>query len=475
MMNIVERATKLLPPDNRRRSEALCAAANAAISKGDLELGQRLLIQADIDDPRNSYPEGRLQQVESEIRRLQAQTHRPRIFGRRFDFLYAPTLRGLSTELSSLLPLHPDAFCVSKTELDGAIEQAAEPALLGKYQRQVLKHRNPVKAGLVQHAYIAGQRAGPEIAERLARVTTRKLFIHGVRDPLSLVISEFNHELIARHCGAYRFWPIDPDSPFCRAEYILGASPKYNGVINHLPSGWLDSQPAASDRITALLDESLPRARHFAVGKTYAQHFKNWVPVNLERPLSGQPGVLNRVFDAIGVDSRFEHLAFGVSEGNLIHRLMVQNWIAVNAFGHTLLVGLGFADRMMFSNTFLMSEILTFDPDDRFAAALGADMKGRPLCLTVQRAHWQLLPRDVRIRLVETGDLHTFMTSILVPKWLESYARWKSAVDKYLIRNLEPAALELFRSKVGADLEQFLRRHPQFEDLWPSARKLFPA
>ena len=142
-----------------------------------------------------------------------------------------------------------------------------------------------------------------------------------------------------------------------------------------------------------LLAKSLPRARHFAVGHTYAQHFDNWVPVNLERPPPGQPGVLNRVFDAIGVDSRFEHPAFSVSEGTTVHRLMVQNWIAVDAFGHMLFVGLGYADRTMFSNTFLMSEMLTFEPDVRFSAV---GLGGHPLCLTVQRAQWRLLPRDVR-------------------------------------------------------------------------------
>jgi hypothetical protein len=36
----------------------------------------------------------------------------------------------------------------------------------------------------VQQAFIAGQFAGPEVAERLANITTRKLFLHGVRDPV---------------------------------------------------------------------------------------------------------------------------------------------------------------------------------------------------------------------------------------------------------------------------------------------------
>ena len=72
----------------------------------------------------------------------------------------------------------------------------------------------------------------------------------------------------------------------------------------------------------------------------------------------------------------------------------------MDAFGHTLFMGLGYADRMMFSNTFLMSEMLAFSPDLRFAAV---GLSGHRLCLTVQRAQWRLLPRNIRIRLVESG------------------------------------------------------------------------
>ena len=471
-MNVVDCTATRSRVDRRNRSIMLCNAADAAFRKSDLELAQRLLIQADVDDPRNPYPERRLEQIELQLKRLTATELRPKLFGRKFDFLYAPTLRGLSTELSSLLPLHPKVFCVSKTELDAAIEQDAEPALLAKYQRQLMNYRNRLRAGLVQHAYIAGQRGDPKIAEKLAKVTTRRLFIHGVRDPVRLVISEFNHELIARYCGAYGFWPIVSETPFCRAEYALSDSPKYKRVINQPPGDWLVSNQQTKELVQTLLADSLPRARHFAVGQTYAQHFDSWVPVNLERPPSGQPGVLNRVFDAIGVDFHFEHPAFSVSEGTTVHRLMVANWIAVDAFGHTLFVGLGYADRMMFSNTFLMSEMLAFKPDLRFAAV---GLGGRLLCLTVQRAQWRLLPRNVRIRLVESDELQKFLASILIPAWLESYSSWKSTIERYLIRELEPPVLSRLRVEIGSDLERFLKRHQQFEKVWSSTRDLVGA
>ena len=55
--------------------------------------------------------------------------------------------------------------------------------------------------------------------------------------------------------------------------------------------------------------------------------------------------------------------------------------IEIDAFGHRLLLGLGFADRMMFSNTFPLYEMLPFDPDDRFSV-LGLGV--HPLCVTVK-------------------------------------------------------------------------------------------
>src|SRR5215467_996619 len=194
-------------PDRRERSRSLCVAAEAAILKGDLDLAQRLLIQADVDHPRCSDPCERLQHLECQIDRCEAVSSDPQPKGPKFDFLYTPTLRGLSTELSSLLPLHPNIFAVSKAELDRVLEAGSETALLAKYQQRSLLGQDRLKAGLVQHAFIAGQLAGPEVAKRLAGLTTRKLFVHGVRDPVSLVISDFNHELIALIAVATFFGP----------------------------------------------------------------------------------------------------------------------------------------------------------------------------------------------------------------------------------------------------------------------------
>jgi hypothetical protein len=129
-------------------------------------------------------------------------------------------------------------------------------------------------------------------------------------------------------------------------------------------------------------------------------------------------------------------------------------------------VGLGFANRTMISNTFLFSEILTFEPDDRFTAlCLGLD--DRALCLTVQRAQWRLLPRDVRIRLVESGELQKFLALVMIPAWIVSCTRWKSRMDKYLIRELEPATLAELRAQI-APVERFVKRHPKFATIWPS-------
>jgi hypothetical protein len=90
-----------------------------------------------------------------------------------------------------------------------------------------------------------------------------------------------------------RILAIVSGCPFCRTEYALADHPQYKGVINQPP---LESKLPTKKMMQTLLAESLPRARHFAVGETYAQHFDSWEPVNLERPTAGEPGVLRRIF-----------------------------------------------------------------------------------------------------------------------------------------------------------------------------------
>jgi hypothetical protein len=466
--------------ETRIRSGELCAAADVAIRKGDVDLAWRLLIQADIDDPRSRSAQERLTWLAHQAAARACAASAPASAGRKFDFLYAPTLRGLSTELSSLLPLHPDIVTVPKHELDNAIEGRAEPALLAKYQRQSLDRGARLKAGLVQHAFIAGQLAGPDVAERLAAVTTRRQFVHGVRDPAQLVVSDFNHELIARHGGAYFFWPVYARTPFGRTCYVLAnGSNKYVWTARRRARllterfaarrAW--KLPIAADHVAERLESAMSRPRHFAVGQTYAAHFDSWLPVDLERPADPQHSVINRVFRAVGVDDGFRHPAFRTSEGTRVHRLMVQNAIKVDAFGHRLVVGLGFANRSMFSNTFLSSELLPFEPDERFAAlGLGA----HKLCVTVHRPHWAQLPRDVRIRLVESDDLRRFRDTILIPAWLDGYAHWNAVMADYLLRELDPPTVSRLRARIGDDLTQFLKRHPDFEHRWPSIRAIFP-
>jgi len=466
----------------RRRAEVLCAAGDAAIGKGDLDLAERLFIQADVDDPRCRYPQDRLAMLDRDMRGRCAPPCCAAHPGRKFDFLYAPTLRGLSTELSTLLPLHPELFSVAKQELDSAIESGTESSLLAKYQRRILRERPDLKAGLVQHSFIAGQLAKPDVAQRLAAVTTRKLFVHGVRDPLSLVISDFNHELIAQFCGSYRFSALHPETPFGNAVHTLPlprtpvqwARQKQQSLRARLrppPSGRGHSAELAPFSLNPAviekrLDEALSRPRHFAVGNCYAQHFDSWVPIDLGRRAPPHRHVANRLFAAIGVDAGFEHPAFRASEGTSLHRLMVQNYIQVDACGHGLLLGLGFADRMMYSNTFPMSEILAFDADDRFAELGLADHR---LCVTVPRSCWRQLPRNFRIKLVESQELATFCNAILIPAWLDSCARWKSTVSRYLIKELDSSVAARLRARIGTDLEQFLKRHPTFEPLWASS------
>ena len=463
--------TSRLSGDRKRRSETLCSWGDKALLKGDIELAERLFIQADVYDPRNGYAEDRLRRVDEKRQEPEGALA---LKNRHFDFLYAPTLRGLSTELSSLLPLHPGVFSVSKTELDLALEHGSESLLLAKYQRQILNKRPDLKAGLVQHAFIADQLAGPEIAERLSKITSRRLFVHGVRDPIQLTISDFNLELVARYCGAYTFRGVYPGTPFGQHNFLLPGLRVRTSVrlcgqraLNRLrgltegTSAFRETPRFPLDRsvLEGRLDEALSRARHFAVGSCYARHFDEWIPIDLERQ---SRHVANRLFEIIGVDANFEHPALRVSEGTSLHRLMVQNQLNVGV----QCLGLGFAERSMYSNTFRMSELFTLESDNQLSA-LG--ISHQPLCITVCRDQWRSLPRDIRIRLVETDSVRNFCDSVLLPAWVDGYARWKSATQKYLIQELQPRDIERLRARIGTDLELFLKRHPLFERAWPSA------
>jgi hypothetical protein len=99
-------------------------------------------------------------------------------------------------------------------------------------------------------------------------------------------------------------------------------------------------------------------------------------------------------------------------------------------------------------------------------------VSGHPLCVTVQRDQWRSLPRDIRIRLVESGDLPKFQDSILVPAWLESYSKLKATMAGYLLRELGPAVRSRLRARTGADFENFLKRHDSFEHRWAATSAL---
>jgi hypothetical protein len=457
----------LEPFQRQRHARQLCMMASMGMLKGDIEFAERMLWQADVCNPASTYPEERLREIAKHAERLRIVTPAMGSDRRKFDFLYTPTLRGLSTEFSSLVPLHPQIFSVPKTELDRAIENGGECTLLDKYQRAVLDDRPYIKGGLIQHAYIANQYAGPEVAARLAAITTRALFIHGVREPTGMAASAFNHALIARDCGAYQFFPVVQETPFGRTEFKLNAPKEQAASGRKSRAAQFSLDQTIIDRH---LNEAVLKPRHFAVGHCYGQHFEAWVPIDLSRPSPPTRHTVQRLFEAVGVGTDVDHPAFYASEGTTIHRLMVQNFLNVNCYGYTLYLGLGFADRMMFSNTFPFCELFAFQADNRFE---GTELALQALCVTTPTDQWRLLPRDVRIRLTQSDHLIRFCDQVLIPAWLESYAAWKSGLERYLRRPSDPVLLSRLKDRIGQDFEQFVGRHPKFEQLWPTAIAAF--
>ena len=153
---------------------------------------------------------------------------------KKFDFLFVNSLRGASTAFQTYLPMHPEVFAVPKSELDIAIENTTETGLLRRYQAQVMEDRPDLKVGLVQHGFMAGLYAGPEVAERLADVTNTDCFVQCVREPTSLIKSYYNHTLVGQLGGSYYFGLNRIDAPWA-GKYDL--SPLME-VTNSNKEGW---------------------------------------------------------------------------------------------------------------------------------------------------------------------------------------------------------------------------------------------
>lgn len=453
--------------ERQRHAKQFYMFSGMASLKGDIACAERMLWQANVYDPTSTYPEERLRELADRAKPFPSAVLTSGNNRRKFDFLYAPTLRGLSTEFSSLVPLHPQVFSVPKTELDQAIESDGECALLEKYQRDVLDDRPYIKGGLIQHAYIANQYAGPEVAARLAAITTRTLFIHGVREPIEMAASTFNHELIAKECGAYRFYPVVQDTPFHRTTFKLTT---WKQQVTARAQGRAAQFSVDQPIINKHFCDAISRPQHFAVGNCYSQNFEFWQPIDLSRPSPPIRHTVQRFFEAVGVGTEIDHLAFYASEGTKIHRLMVQNFLHVDYFGHPLLIGLGFADRMIFSNTFKLCELFAFYADDRFN---GTELERQALCITMPLEQWHLLPRDMRVRLIRSDQFVEFCDLVLIPAWLKSYKAWTSSLKHLLLRASDPVLISRVKDHVGRDFERFIARHPKFERLWPNAVAAF--
>jgi hypothetical protein len=175
---------------------------------------------------------------------------------------------------------------------------------------------------------------------------------------------------------------------------------------------------------------------------------------------------VQRIFEAVGVDTAIDHTAFYTSENTPIHRLMVQNFLDINYKGHRLFLGLGFAYRSIFSNTYLLGELVTFHADSRFD---DLELANQTLCITVPLEQWHHLPTDIRIALTHSDALLDFCDRVLIPEWIENYAAWKRAIEPYLLRHPEPALLARLKQRVADDFQTFLKHHSEFEKEWSAA------
>lgn len=400
---------------------------------------------------------------------------------RRFDFVYVPTSRGASTTLSSLFSLHPHLACLSKTDLDTLIEdERLDRAMAKLLSQQSIQPMS--RLGLVQHAHIAGYSAPDYIAERLAQTTTRERFVHGVRDPLELVVSKLNHEMITKYLGAYNFSVVRPASLFSGQPVSLpsqgkpAARARRRFPCRHLPRllrrphsggegvgmGHAPTATTPSDLLTSPIGlDAWRAAHHFRVGSTYAKFFEEWVPVSLDH-WNEHPGTLGEIFDQVGADITLLPEMQNISEGSRLHRCMVQNFVNLQVDGHTLFCTLGFAKRSAFSNTFNKVELfwLTGTPDDDL------DEKAR-LAITVSTEQWELLPPEARKRVLASEQFRKFLTHTFIPLWFAQYREWVSFVRPFLVQDRSILISEL-RRNVGRDIFSFLNLHSRFTEEWPA-------
>jgi len=454
--------------ERRDRATRLNAYCDRLLEKRDYEMAAKLFVQIDIlkSGSRRAF---RAQKAATKtlFKYRSYQANAPEPDAGTFDFLFVTSGRSASTAIQTLLSLHPDVFVLPRHELDHALEDSGERSLLARYQRQIMAARPNIKVGLMQHAYVSGLYGGPEYAERMSRIVKPDFFVQSVREPARLLRSLFNNQIVASFGGAHKFEAIVPDSVFTLTSGI----PLIGATDSRVSFSDPDTpvRPVSREKKDELLAGMAQNVKLFAFGDIYRRYFDQWLTLDfaLESRKRGGGGAL-RALELIGVGDAFFDPMFENPINSELQQIMVQNLVDVRVEGGSLFVGLSFADMVVPSYSFPLTELIQFSPPPEW---IDAGLEDRPLALTTRVSKWLALPRKTRSSLLDGDDLLKFARNFLVPAWIENYEIWRQAFDPLLVSHEDPEFCRKVYQDNAADISAFVAVHPEYVDLWPQVNE----
>ncbi len=417
-----------------------------------------------------------------------------------FDFLIIHSGAAGTTAVQNFLALHPNLILAQKSEMDDVITYGQEESLARTYQAKALSSSTPVRAGMVQHGYIAGREEPPkftdahsgyDIVEQLAKNTCREVFYHLVRHPLENLRSTYNNRIINHFAGGYKFPGAINYPTSARLPYGPSVSWPSSWSIpsRGMPKRWVDQYVRRKKTIDLNSSFSISKAEHdlvaefcfgrtkyAAVGKAYRRCFENWVPIDAADFMPGNSlNGIEDIFKRIGVNSKYKHPVYDTLAASPARRAMLSNIINLTDLDHPLYVHLDYAGQALYSYAFPLVELATLEPNDHWPLA---EFAKQPVSLVVNYEQWVLQSPETRKRLLGDGLLQFILEQVAIPAWIDCYKAWNISVSDHLVDDWtqipenQGRDVGTVKSHISDDIEGFLIQHPDFYQKWDDIEKI---
>lgn len=476
--------------------QRLAEIAVLRAGKTDFFLAKKLLLQADIETGCACWVSSLYDDVSAGERVLEtlaeeagSDDHRN---GDPLDFLIVSSQRAGTTAVQNFLSLHPNLVVTQKSEIDTALETGRETNLARKYAAKKTQASVDVRAGIVQHGYVAGLSAGFEVAERLSKIVRRERFYHLVRNPLEALRAHYNKKLVDEFAGSYSLpgsrnyptdgrlslgsslsWPARWEIPAC------GRPLSWNERRSGGGRGAAGAEPrlAIDDEDRELVRrQTFDEMKYWAVGDAYGRWFDEWEPIDAAEfvPRRSHEG-MSRLFKAFGVDDGYRHPVFDTLAMNPVRRTMINSGIEILGLEHPIIVNLDYTGQALYSYTFPSIELARLEPNQLW---LAAGFAAQPVSLVVSFEQWAWLPLNTRKRLLGEGICQFILEQVAIPAWIDCHLAWEKAMAGHLLadwKGLEEkgiASVQDIRSHVGVDIRRFLDVHPGFLKRWPGVEAI---